>query len=179
MNREELVSAAKKKASRDARHRRDPRYCRALGVFSKAGLLRNNSDIPPLEGPVALEDVLWAGKVEPRLLELLPAVIIKRPALIESGHLPKDLDSVVRALRQNEIPEAFRGVSGVSIAKWLPHIGHRSKLPTTLKTFRFRKEDVALLRLLAERESLSETDVVRAGLRALLRRPPDGKPESK
>ena len=169
MKREELVAAAKKRARRDARARRDPRYLRAMGVFIHAGLLATNADISTVRGPVALKDVLWAGAVEPRLLELLPAVLVKRPALVAAGELPEDLERVVHSLRHNEIPEAFRGIPGKKLAAWVPRVGHRGKLPTLLKSFRFHPDDVALLRRLAAAKGTSETEVVRSALRALER----------
>ena len=114
-----------------------------------------------------MKDVLWAGKVEPRLLELLPAVLIKKPSLVRVDKLPKDLAAVVGKLRRNEVPPDFRGIVGSKLAEWVPRIGHKAKLPTRLKAFRLRKDDVDLLQALAKARNLTETDVIRAGLRAL------------
>lgn len=167
MNRAQLVQAAKKRARRDARGREDARYQSAMGVFIGAGLLDTNAEITARRGPVELSDVLWAGQLEPRLLELLPAVLIKRPALLRCQELPPDLQSVVHALKKNCLPPDFRGLPGKSLAQWVPRLGHRNKLPTQLKSFRLRPEDIQLLSELAKERGFSETDVVRAGLRAL------------
>jgi hypothetical protein len=163
----ELQRKAQQKQKRLARLRRDPRYRAALGAFLHAKLLTTNVDVTPVKGPVALKDVLWAGRLEPRLLELLPAVMIKKPAMIEYETLPLDLGRVLDQLRRNETPPDFRGVPGKKLKEWLPRVGHKGKLPTKLKAFRFRKEDVDLLDEIARARGLSETDVVRAGLRAL------------
>lgn len=168
----ELQRKAQRKQRRLVRMRRDPRYRAALGAFVCAKLLTTNTDIQPGKGPVALSDVLWAGKLEPRLLELLPAVMIKKPSMIQIDDcgIPGDLGEVLDQLRKNETPPDFRGIPGEKLQEWVPHIGHRGKLPTQLKAFRFRKEDVDLLEELATERGLTETDVLRAGLRALAAR---------
>jgi hypothetical protein len=163
----ELQRKAQQKQKRLARLLRDPRYLAVLGAFVRAKLLRTNVDIQPKKGPVALTDVLWAGKLEPRFLELLPAVMIKKPSMIKHDGLPKDLNEVIDQLRRNETPPAFRGIPGEKLEEWVPRIGHKGKLPSQLKAFRFRKEDVDLLEQIASKRGLTETDVIRAGLRAL------------
>jgi hypothetical protein len=139
-----------------------------VGVFVHAKLLTTNIKVEPRKGPLALEDVLWAGRLEPRLLELLPAVMIKKPSMIEYGKVPPDLERVLDQLRHNETPPDFRGIPGGKLQEWIPRVGHKGKLPTQLKAFRFKKEDVDLLEELAAERGITETDVIRAGLRALV-----------
>jgi hypothetical protein len=165
----ELRRKAQRKQKRLARLRRDPRYRAALGAFLHAKLITTNVEVEPRKGPVALKDVLWAGRLEPRLLELLPAVMIKKPSLVEYDVVPPDLDCVLEELRRNETPPDFRGIPGKKLQEWVPRVGHKGKVPTQLKAFRFRKEDVDLLEEIAAARGLTETDVVRAGLRALAR----------
>ncbi len=168
MNRKQIVLAARKAAARDARARRDARFSRAMGVFKRAGLLHDNTGIEPLRGPVALSDVLWAGRYEPRFFELLPAVLVKKPSLVHLDRaVPADLRRVLTALRKNEMPPDFRGVPGDDLLRWVPHVGHRNKTPARSKTFRLRQQDLKLLEELAQKLDATETDVVRAGLRAL------------
>ncbi len=164
----DLRRKAQRKQRRLEGLRRDPRYRDVLGAFVHAKLITTNVDVEPRKGPVALKDVLWAGRLEPRLLELLPAVMIKKPSLVEYRRVPPDLERVLDELRHNETPPDFRGIPGRKLQEWIPHVGHKGKLPTQLKAFRFRKEDVALLEDLAAERGLTETDVVRAGLRALV-----------
>jgi len=109
-----------------------------------------------------------AGEVEPRILELLPALIVKRPALFEStANLPADLASVVAALRRDRVPAEFRGISGKDVHRWLARVGQRGKVPARLKSFRFTPADQRLLEELATSMGISETEVIRRGLRAL------------
>lgn len=166
----ELRRKAQRKQRRLERLRRDPRYRHVLGAFARAKLITTNVDVEPMKGPVALKDVLWAGKLEPRLLELLPAVMIKKPSMVEHGRIPPDLQRVLDQLGQNETPPDFRGIPGKKLQEWIPRVGHKGKLPTQLKAFRFKKEDVELIEQLAAERGLTETDVVRAGLRALVER---------
>jgi hypothetical protein len=164
----ELRRKAQRKQRRLARLRRDQRYREVLGAFVHAKLITTNDEVEPRKGPVALKAILWAGRLEPRLLELLPAVMIKKPSMVEYSKIPPDLDRVLDQLRHNETPSDFRGIPGTKVQEWIPRVGHKGKLPTQLKAFRFRKEDVDLLEELAAERCLTETDVIRAGLRALM-----------
>lgn len=150
------------------RARRDPRYDRVLGRLCSAGYLTTNFPVPPERGPLAVEDALWVGRLEPRVLELLPALIVKRPSLFESvQNLPQDLDFAVRALRRNETPETFRGIPGEDLHRWLPRVGRQGKVPTRMKPFRLHADDVLLLRELSEKLGVTETEVVRRSLHQL------------
>jgi hypothetical protein len=82
--------------------------------------------------------------------------------------LPDDLDRVVRRLRRNLVPDAFRGIPGADVYRWLPKVGQRDKVPARLKSFRLKPDDLRVLEHLSRTLGISETDVVRRGLRALL-----------
>ncbi len=163
-----LQQRAKKRWRQIERQRRDPRFRRVLGRLVRDGYLLTNEQVESDDGKLKVEDVLWAGQAEPRFLELLPALLVKQPALFEEPkHLPDDLAAVVRRLRRNLQPEAFRGVPGEALLRWLPEVGRRNKVPARLKSFRFREDDLRLLELLAAQLGVNETEVVRRGLRAL------------
>jgi hypothetical protein len=131
-------------------------------------LLVTNFEVADPGGPIRLADALWAGDVEPRIFELLPALVVKAPATFDDVRtLPPDLAAAVRALRRGETPADFRGIPGADLAGWLPRVGRREKLPSCTKTFRLRHDDLKLLRQLASALELTETDVVRRALRAL------------
>ncbi len=167
MNAAEIQARAKRRARRIAERRADPRFRRVLGRYVAAGLLQTNEDVLRNRMPMRVADVLWASEVEPRLLELLPALLVKKPALFTAAdELPDDLDRVVRALRRHEVPESFRGIDGRAFLRWLPQVG-RKQLPSRLKTFRLRQEDLALLARLQGALGGSQTAVLRRALRAL------------
>ena len=165
---EELRKRARRKLATLHRWRRDQRYVRTLGRFVSAGWLVTNQAVLRYKRPLRVADVLWAGKAEPRFLELLPALLVKRPSMFVDPHdLPDDLSRVVRRLRRNLVPETFRGIPGPDVYRWLPMVGHKDKLPARLKSFRLKPDDLRLLERLSKTNGISETEVIRRGLRAL------------
>jgi hypothetical protein len=139
-----------------------------MGRFVHEGLLVTNESIQAYDEPLEVSEVLWAGVVEPRLLELLPALLVKRPGLFrDANELPEDLAEVVRKLKRDQEPADFRGISGRDVHGWLRRVGRRGRAPSLLKSFRFKPEDQRLLRALSEQLGVSETEVVRRALRAL------------
>ncbi len=168
MDNETIARRARRRQAALERARRDPRYRRALGRYLAAGVLATTEDVTPYRYPIAIADALWAGRVEPRILELLPALIVKRPSLfIDLEPMPDDLLAAVGALRKNQRPDAFRGIPGAALLRWLPAVGHKNKLPTQLRSFRLRVEDLDLLDRLAESQKSSRTQVLRRALREL------------
>jgi hypothetical protein len=167
----DIQARARRRAGINARRRADPRFKRVMGRYVQAGLLQTNEPFAPYRKPLRVADVLWAGEVEPRMLELLPALLIKKPALfIDAQDIPADLELAVRALRRNRVPEPFRGVDGAALLKWLPLVGHKHKVPSQLKAFRMQKDDLELLERLQRQLGGTQTMVLRRALRALASR---------
>jgi hypothetical protein len=169
-DRDELQRRARHRLAVLRRREKDPRFLRAMGRFVHEGLLSVNRDVAPHREPLAIEDVLWAGELEPRLLELLPALIVKRPRMFTgTGALPEDLARVVADLRRDRVPPDFRGLKGPDLHRWLRRVGRKGKMPALLRSFRLRPEDLRLLEHLSKELGLSQTDVIRRGLRGLVR----------
>ena len=82
--------------------------------------------------------------------------------------LPLDLEQAVESLKRDQEPLAFRGIAGKDVHRWLKRVGRTGKAPSRLKSFRFTPDDQRLLQRLVKELGLSETDVVRRGLRALV-----------
>src|SRR5262245_31198704 len=125
MNRSGMRERARRKLVGIRRRQRDRRYLRTLWAFVEAGLLTTNQDVPlhHSRGRLKVKDVLWAGEVEPRFLELLPAILVKRPSMLAGAReLPGDLRRVARRLRRNAVPEDFRGIPGADIHRWLTQV---------------------------------------------------------
>jgi hypothetical protein len=59
-------------------------------------------------------------------------------------------------------------LTGVDLYRCLPRVGRRNKFPSRPKSFRLKPEDVRLLEHLSNELGISETDVIRRGLRALV-----------
>jgi hypothetical protein len=168
MNADELQRRAQRRMAQLVRRRRDPRYQRVLGRLVGLGLLTTNEAMPKTRAPIDVADALWAAEVEPRIAELLPALLVRRPALfVEARALPDDLAQAVDALRRNEAPPDFRGVPGEKIHRWLSSLGRKTEPPSRLKAFRLQASDLELLTKLRDELGITETAVLRRGLRAL------------
>ncbi len=164
-----LRDRAKKQIQRNKRKRKDPRFLRAMGKLVGAKLLTSNvEEVLSYSGQVTFADLLWAGKIEPRIVELMPAIVLKKPGLFKgTDDLPDDLHAIVRAIRRGEATESFRGVPASDYLPWVAKIGHKGKQPTLLKSFRMTQEDIVLLRELKAKLGTSETEVIRRALRLL------------
>lgn len=172
MNRDgkQLQARAKAKLARIKRKRRDPRYVRTMAKLVVVGLLQTNiTGLPTSKGRLALGDALFAGTVEPRVLELLPAIILKRPRLLAlPDDLPEDIAKVLRAIAAGKDLPDFRGVAPAQYLPWVARIGRPGHGPAVLRSFRLRHEDVQRLGRLRERlQAKSQTEVLRTALRML------------
>jgi hypothetical protein len=169
VRRSRLVRHARAKRAELESVRRDPRFVRVIGKLVAMGLLETNLPIRPSRAKIHLEDALWAATVEPRVAELLPALVIKRPSVFLSyRELPGELREITRALRRGHPTQPFLGIAPERYARWLPRVGHRGKLPTVRKNFRLTREDLERIDALRRRIGLrSEVAVIRRGLDAL------------
>lgn len=164
-NLEEIKKRARARNARYEKARRDPRYTKVIGRFTSEGLLEAPG-VVPTRGMVTLEDALWVGEVEPRVLELLPALMIRRPKLLAHHEaLPDDLREVVSELRRGRAHTCFRSIEPQKYAPWLERLGRKKGMPSVLKSFRFTTEDAAILEALSRRWGVGETEAIRKALR--------------
>lgn len=76
---DDLRAGARKRYQALRRKQRDPRFRNVMDRFVAEGLLATTMEgIPLHHNRVPLEEALWAGTVEPRIMELLPAVLKHR-----------------------------------------------------------------------------------------------------
>jgi len=168
--RDKLLRRARAEARKAEERRRDRRFLTVMGRLVAEGLLETNIDeVRPHHRKIRVADALWAGELEPRILELLPALVLKKPGLFRDAHdLPEDLAEVIQCVRRGRPAPPFRGIPAADYERWVPRIGHRGKQPTVVKSFRLSASDARLLaELRAELGLRSEVAVVRAALRAL------------
>jgi len=161
-----IQKKAQRKLHKLRRWREDPRYTRVIGKLVSANLL-THTHIPSWGGPVSLEEALWAAEIEPRIGELIPAIVLKKPRLFRFTKLPEDLASLVRDIRRGKTPPDFRGTQPSLYLRWVSRIGHRGKEPSLIKTFRFSQKDIQILDKIKRRTGLSEIAIVREGLKRL------------
>ena len=59
----------------------------------------------------------------------------------------------------------FRGIPLKSCHQWIKKVGRKGKLPSITKTFRFKFEDIELLKRLKRKKKISETEIIREALK--------------
>ena len=167
MNQAEIKKLAQIKYRQIEAMRAEPRFRQVLGKLVHLKLLIA-PDVTPFRGIVFLTDVLWAGDIEPRVFELLPAVLLKRPkAFTANCPLPYDLKLVLAEIKHLTAKTPFRGIPPENYLKWVVHAGRKGAHPTLMKTFRFNVEDLALINDLRDRTKKNEIDVLREALLCL------------
>lgn len=164
MTKNELIKKFQKKALALRAAKKTKRYQRVLGKLKRAKLLEAPG-VPEYGGPVELDDVLWAGKIEPRILEVLPSLMMTRPKYLRAYKTPEDLKAVIQQIRAGKATDAFRGVSPRDYCKWLPEKALGS---SKLKTIRMRPGEIQLIQHLKSRLGVrSDAEVIRKGLELL------------
>lgn len=134
-----------------------------------------SSDVSPRRSKIFLDDILFSAGEEPRIYSVLPAVILYKPSVISK--LKKDLPRFPKIQKFCEElfapghPKKFFSApaeecqkNAVRFRDFLNHKKNQNK--STMRTFRFSKQDLELLETLSQRlhvGNLSET------LRLLLR----------
>lgn len=167
MKHDEIEKLARKKVRKLRVKFNDPRYKKVIGKFVAVGLLEHNK-IGPYRGRIILEDVFWVGQIEPRVLELLPAVILRRPKLVDiRGEMPEDLRQLLIDLRKGVAVTAFRGIPAERFTPWVSRLGRNAAAPSLLKTFRFQRQDIEKINELKKRTGLNETEIIRKALQSL------------
>ena len=170
----DLLARARESAAKARLERALPRFQRVIGKLLGAGILVSSEPVPPYRGCIKISDYLWAAELEPRLFELLPALVLKCPGYFSDlKRCPSELRHLVRAIRRGEAEVPFHGVPKDGYLKWITRVGRRDKEPTSLKSFRLTQQDLRTLRSLQEL-GYSEVGAVRLGLQlALAQAQPD------
>ncbi len=164
---EELNKKFQEKARLLAKKRSSTRYKKILGRLVAMKLLRTNDKVLLNRNKMKMKDLLWAGTIEPRIFELIPAIAVKKPSAISDlENAPADLKAVIKEIRSGKVVSDFRQAKPRDYMKWLASVGQRQKSPTMLKSFRFQQHDLELLEILKKR-GMSEIEAVRKGLQLL------------
>jgi hypothetical protein len=161
-----LQKAAIKKLKFLDQKRSDPRFTKTIGKLIHAKLI-SNSLYKPYNGKLTLDDALWSGQYEPRILELIPAIVLKKPKFFEIKDMPKDLMQTIRNIKHGMAVDEFRGVPSEKYLYWLDKVGHKGKQTSLIKTYRFFTEDVKLINELKQKMNISEAEIIRTALSEL------------
>ena len=120
MDYEEIIRKAADKARDDIALAQKPGFIQTVAWFNYLGLLKHNKILPHRYHP-DLEDVLKAGEIEPRILELLPAVLILLPEALRfrKVDLPQDLAAVIEDIQNRRECKPFRNIPAQKYCHWL------------------------------------------------------------
>ena len=165
-----FLKKLKEKAEQDNKKRQDLRFRKVMGFLLAKGLLRTNIADIELRPQVkmTIDEILWAAReVEPRILEVLPAVLLKFPGhILLKKNLPTELQEIIDRIRKGEEqgPD-FQGVPYAKMKYWtnlrLPD--RRTKPQNELKTqknFRLSPGLVEKLAKLSRDRNLTETEII-------------------
>jgi hypothetical protein len=167
VNKKQLIEKAKKKARAYSKKRKDPRFLKTIGKLKKAGYI-DAPQVPPTGGLVFLTDALWTAKIEPRIYEILPAILLKHPKFFAYINLPEDLSRVVRELRIGKPKTFYHEVSPELYERWIPFVAQNGRYPSVMRSFRFYKEDLLNLKKLQKETGLTQSAVLRTAIEKML-----------
>ncbi len=120
MDYEEIIKKAADKTRGDDALGQEPYFLQTVAWFQYLGLLKHNKILPHRHHP-DLRDVLKAGELEPRILELLPAVLILLPEAVQlrKRDIPEDLATVIDDIQNRRDCKPFRGILPQKYCHWL------------------------------------------------------------
>ncbi|MBI3018117.1 MAG: hypothetical protein HYY62_09065 [Deltaproteobacteria bacterium] len=163
-----IQEQAQKKQKELNRLKKDMRYQKVIGrlVYEKVLV---SSHVLPVRALITVEDALWVGNIEPRVLELLPAAFLKHPKIfLRTSPLPKDFIQVLQEIKKGKAKTSFHGIPADRYEPWVKKIGRKGKYPTLLKTYRFNQEDLKMLNELRRSWNVDEISVIRKALKDAL-----------
>jgi DNA-binding transcriptional regulator YiaG len=138
MNRTELIARAKEKELKNRVERETPHYKRTMAWLGYLGLLKHNKIKPKRYNDLTLAEALLAAKVEPRVSELLPAIMVLMPEALKFtlNDVPRDLKLVVKAIKARTTLPVYCGIDPVDYMRWL----YSSILPIAKRRVEFKKK---------------------------------------
>ena len=170
MNNKNVIEQIKKAALQDEKKRKDLRYRIAMAFLVKKGFLKTNINFEKhYLARVRIKDMIWAGQnVEPRILEVLPAAILRLPKAFVTEDMKKlfNLDQVVSDLRhQKENGPDFLNMPYKKMKMWM-NISlndRRTKIKDNkkvMKTFRLSPQAILNIDRLKKKNGISEAAVL-------------------
>lgn len=118
MNKKEILENAQRLKSQNDKIRNKPKVKDAMAWLDYVGLLRNNQNLS-YKVEVCLEDLLQAAVIEPRIYELLPAIIIELKGYVEFKKIPNNLKQVISAIEENSGYIKYHYAKPADYLQWL------------------------------------------------------------
>lgn len=168
-NKKIMLQKFKEKVAKDKELRKDIRYKNVMGFLTGRGFLFTNQNIVAQpKKRIDIKDYLWVGDhLEPRVLELLPAVILRFPMYVENQKdAPEALIKVlVRIKELNETGPDFKGILYEKMRGWayLDLQDKRTKSldkKKILKSFRLSPDTISKLSKIAKSKKVSLTEAL-------------------
>ncbi len=167
MNKEEMLTNIREKAALIKEKRKDPRYQKVMGFLVAKGFLHTNEKIHLRPNArIKIEDAVWAGKyVEPRILEVLPAAVMRLQKHFDLNTCEDhELKNAVKKLVEKKEGQ-FYGVDLKKIEPWLNlklKDGRVKKMvdKKIMKSFRLRPETIETLESLKNATGKSEAEII-------------------
>jgi hypothetical protein len=167
MNNNEILKKAKALAKVFEKRRKDQRYKKTMGFLVAKGFLYTNQDITMIPNArIKIDDAIWAGRnVEPRILEVLPAAVMRLTKHFDykpEKHI--DLKVAIEKIKNGESGHFF-GIGLEKIKPWLNinlSDGRTKKTVNkkVMKTFRLLPETVEKLKRLKVKSGQSEAEII-------------------
>lgn len=167
MNRDEILKRAEKHAARIARYRKDPRYIKTMGFLVAKGFLFTNQNLPLVPNArIKVEEAVWAGQnVEPRILEVLPAAVMRLGK--HFNFQPEKHRELNKAIEQLKVDGkgSFYGVALDKIKPWLNlqlKDGRTKKLTDKkiMRTFRLKPETIKKINAIKKATGQTDTEII-------------------
>lgn len=170
MDNKKIIEQIKKAALQDDKKRKDRRYRIAMAFLVRKGFLKTNLNFEKYYlARVRIKDMIWAGQnVEPRILEVLPAAILRLPKAFIVDDIKRlfNLDQVISDLRhQKESGADFLNMPYKKMKIWM-NISlndRRTKAKDNkkvMKTFRLSPQTILSIGLLKKKNGISEAAVI-------------------
>ena len=169
MKKDLILEKIRVAAKRHERRLGDPRYLQTMGFLVSKGFLRINKRVALMPNArIRVEDAVWAGQnVEPRILEVLPAAIVRLKKHFDfrrGKHEP--LGTVIDALeKRKEAGPDFMGVPYKKLRLWTELPLRDARLRSMdqkriVKTFRLKPETIHRIKLMAHANGISDTEAL-------------------
>lgn len=170
MNNQKIIEKIKKAAQRDEKHRKDIRYKRAMAFLTQKGFLKTNIKFDDYyQAKLKINELIWAGKkVEPRILEVLPAAVARLPKafILDTARETLELQMVVEDLKNKKVVgHDFLNMPYEKVRVWMEISlnDKRTKTASNKKkmvTFRLSQQTIAQIKELANKAGLSNADLI-------------------
>ncbi len=162
MNKEVL----RRKVEKIKKMKADKRYQQVMGFLIHKGLLLGNREYE-YKDRINIKDALWAARIEPRILEVLPAALLHFPGSVDDERIiPHKMKRIMDdIMKGKETGEDYESVKYHTMKRWadLQLKDKRTKpISEKKKQANFRLSPLAMKNLteFADRKNLSKTQAL-------------------